>query len=94
MSGIFTVTIGEENGMPSVALAIAGVFRPDSDVSQMVTNIVGALFASIDEINAKGTDYKFAIIGDPPTRSEPEKKAPKAPKGRKPRAPKTVDKSV
>ena len=44
MSGIFTVTIGEENGMPSVALAIAGVFRPDSDVSQMVTNIVGALF--------------------------------------------------
>jgi len=52
------------------------------------------VFASIDEINAKGTDYKFAIIGDPPTRSEPEKKAPKAPKGRKPRAPKTVDKSV
>lgn len=85
------MTIGEEGGVPSVALAMGGGFVPDGDAMTMVADVADALFNAMNDLEKRGAEYRFVVIGDTPTKSEPEKKAPK---GRKPRAPKTVDKSV
>lgn len=85
MSGVLNMTIGEENGQPTVVVAIGGTYEPGDVMEQLSAAILDAMNQTVERLESNGVSVQFIVLKESPVKlTEPSKK-----RGRKP---KSVDK--
>ena len=91
MSGILNITVGNDNGRPTVVVALGGMHPKGSELETIALHVMDAIERAATLLEERGTPVEFIVMDDRDDESQPNAGENKPKRGRKPLP---VDKSA